>query len=66
MSVKVNIKDKNGNIQTSEEFVASKPGTFLYMDNSKGGETGLFGAVIVNPEDRLTTGLVKGKIQELS
>jgi DNA-binding beta-propeller fold protein YncE len=64
--VNVNIKDKNGNIQTSEEFVASKPGTFLYMDNSKEGETGLFGAVIVNPEDRLTTGLVKGKIQELS
>jgi DNA-binding beta-propeller fold protein YncE len=64
--VNVNIKDKNGNIQTSEEFVASKPGTFLYMDNSKEGETGLFGAVIVNPEDRLTTGLIKGKIQELS
>ena len=64
--VNVNIKDKNGDIQTSEEFVASKPGTFLYMDNSKEGETGLFGAVIVNPEDRLTTGLIKGKIQELS
>jgi DNA-binding beta-propeller fold protein YncE len=64
--VKVNIKDKNGNIRTSEEFVTSKAGTFLYMDNSKEGETGLFGAVIVNPEDKLTTGLVKGKIQELS
>lgn len=64
--VKVDIKDKNGNIQTSEEFVASKPGTFLYMDNSKEGENGLFGAVIVNPADKLTTGLVKGKIQELS
>ena len=64
--VKVDIKDKNGNIQTSEEFVATKPGTFLYMDNSKEGENGLFGAVIVNPTDKLTTGLVKGKIQELS
>ena len=64
--VKVDIKDKNGNIQTSEEFVATKPGTFLYMDNSKDGENGLFGAVIVNPADKLTTGLVKGKIQELS
>ena len=64
--VKVDIKDKNGNIQTSEEFVATKPGTFLYMDNSKEGENGLFGAVIVNPADKLTTGLVKGKIQELS
>ena len=64
--VKVDIKDKNGNIQTSEEFVASKPGTFLYMDNSKEGENGLFRAVIVNPADKLTTGLVKGKIQELS
>ncbi|MGE5660888.1 MAG: hypothetical protein ACM3X1_01435 [Ignavibacteriales bacterium] len=64
--VTVNIKDENGNFQTSEQFVTSKPGTFLYMENSKEGETGLFGAVIVNPEDRLTTGLVKGKIQELS
>ena len=64
--VKVNINDKNGNIQTSEEFVASKPGIFLYMDDSRKGETGLFGAVIVNPEDKLTTGLIKGKIQELS
>jgi len=64
--VKVSIKDKNGNIQTSEEFVASKPGTFLYMDNSRKSETGLFGAVIVNPEDKLTTGLIKGKIQGLS
>ena len=64
--IKVNIKDKNGNIQTSEEFLASKPGTFLYMDDSRKGETGLFGAVIVNPEDKLTTGLIKGKIQGLS
>ena len=55
--VKVNIKDTDGNILTSEEFIASKPGTFLYMDNSKEGETGLFGAVIVNPENNLTKGL---------
>ncbi|MGH9976923.1 MAG: hypothetical protein ACRD8Z_13970 [Nitrososphaeraceae archaeon] len=36
------------------------------MDDSRKGETGLFGAVIVNPEDKLTTGLIKGKIQGLS
>ena len=63
--VKVNIRDKDGNNQTSEEFIASEPGTFLYMDDSKDGETGLFGAVIVNPENDITEGLIKGKIQEL-
>jgi YVTN family beta-propeller protein len=63
--VNVNIKDKDGNIMTSEEFLASQPGTFLYIDDSKNGENGLFGAVIVNPKNNLTTGLIKGKIQEL-
>jgi YVTN family beta-propeller protein len=63
--VNVNIKDKDGNIMTSEEFLASQPGTFLYIDDSKSGENGLFGAVIVNPKNNLTTGLIKGKIQEL-
>ena len=29
--VKVNIKDKDGNVITSEEFLASQPGTFLYI-----------------------------------
>lgn len=62
--VNVNIKDKDGNLITSEEFLASKPGTFLYIDDSKSGENGLFGAVIVNPKDNVTTGLIKGKIQE--
>ncbi|HEU5462284.1 MAG TPA: beta-propeller fold lactonase family protein [Nitrososphaeraceae archaeon] len=63
--VKVNIKDKDGNLINSEEFLASQPGTFLYIDDSKSGENGLFGAVIVNPQNNLTTGLIKGKIQEL-
>jgi hypothetical protein len=63
--VNVNIKDKDGNLITSEEFLASQPGTFLYIDDSKSGENGLFGAVIVNPKNNLTTGLIKGKIQEL-
>jgi hypothetical protein len=63
--VNVNIKDKDSNIITSEEFLASQPGTFLYIDDSKSGENGLFGAVIVNPKNNLTTGLIKGKIQEL-
>src|SRR5215204_4537193 len=62
--VKVNIKDKDGNFITSEEFLASHPGTFLYKDDSKSGENGLFGAVIVNPKNNVNTGLIKGKIQE--
>jgi YVTN family beta-propeller protein len=62
--VTVNIKDTDGNLITSEEFLASKPGTFLYIDDSKSGENGLFGAVIVNPKNNVTTGLIKGKIQE--
>jgi len=33
--VKVNIKDKDGTLITSEEFLASQPGTFLYIDDSK-------------------------------
>jgi YVTN family beta-propeller protein len=64
--VNVNIRDENGSIRAIEEFVASEPGTFLYKDDSKDGETGLFGAIIVNPENKLTDGLIKGKIQELS
>ena len=64
--VKVNIKDKDGNLVTSEEFIASQPGTFLYLDDSKDGENGLYGAVIVNPKNNLTKGLIKGEIQELS
>ena len=64
--VKVNIKDTDGNTLTNEEFIASKPGTFLYIDDSKEGENGLFGAVIVNPENNITKGLIKGKIQDLS
>jgi YVTN family beta-propeller protein len=63
--VKVNIKDKDGNLVTSEEFIASQPGTFLYKDDSKDGENGLFGAVIVNPKNNVTEGLIKGEIQEL-
>jgi hypothetical protein len=63
--VKVNIKDKDGNLVTSEEFIASQPGTFLYKEDSKDGENGLFGAVIVNPKNNLTKGLIKGEIQEL-
>src|SRR5215203_2637554 len=51
--VKVNIKDKDGNFITSEEFLASQPGTFLYKDDSKSGENGLFGAVIVNPKNNV-------------
>jgi YVTN family beta-propeller protein len=62
--VKVNIKDKDGSLITSEEFLASQPGTFLYIDDSKSGENGLFGAVIVNPKNNVATGLIKGKIQE--
>ena len=62
--VNVNIKDKDGNLITSEEFLASQPGTFLYIDDSKSGENGLFGAVIVNPKNNVNTGLIKGKIQE--
>ena len=62
--VNVNIKDKDGNLITSEKFLASKPGTFLYIDDSKSGENGLFGAVIVNPKNNVTTALIKGKIQE--
>ena len=38
---------------TSEEFIASIPGTFLYIDDSEDGENGLFGAVIVNPKSNL-------------
>ena len=63
--VKVNIKDKDGNLITSEVFLASQPGTFLYVDDSKDGENGLFGAVIVNPKNNVTKGLIKGEIQEL-
>ncbi|MGH9981262.1 MAG: multicopper oxidase domain-containing protein, partial [Nitrososphaeraceae archaeon] len=63
--VKVDIKDKDGNLVTSEEFIASQPGTFLYKEDSKDGENGLFGAVIVNPKNNLTKGLIKGEIQEL-
>jgi hypothetical protein len=33
--VKVNIKDTDGNTLTNEEFIASKPGTFLYIYDSK-------------------------------
>ena len=62
--VNVNIKDKDGTLITSEEFLASEPGTFLYIDDSKSGENGLFGAVIVNPKNNVNTGLIKGKIQE--
>lgn len=64
--VKVNITDQDGNIQSSEAFIASTPGTFLYMDDSKDGENGLYGAVVVNPDNYLTSGLVDGKIQEMS
>ena len=63
--VKVNIKDKDGALITSEEFLASQSGTFLYVDDSKAGENGLFGAVIVNPKNNVTSGLIKGEIQEL-
>ncbi|HET7643395.1 MAG TPA: hypothetical protein VFK40_07790, partial [Nitrososphaeraceae archaeon] len=63
--VKVNIKDKDGNLVSSEEFIASQPGTFLYKDDGKDGENGLFGAVIVNPKNNVTKGLIKGEIQEL-
>ena len=63
--VKVNIKDKDGNFVKSEEFIASQPGTFLYIDDSKDGDNGLFGAVIVNPKNNLTEALIKGEIQEL-
>ncbi|HJS63858.1 MAG TPA: beta-propeller fold lactonase family protein [Nitrososphaeraceae archaeon] len=63
--VKVNIKDKDGNPLSNEEFLASQPGTFLYKDDSKDGENGLYGAVIVNPENNLTKALIKGNIQEL-
>jgi DNA-binding beta-propeller fold protein YncE len=62
--VNVNIKDKDGNLINSEEFLASQPGTFLYIDDSKSGENGLFGAVIVNPKNNVNTGLIKGKIEE--
>ena len=64
-SVEVNIKDKDGIIITNEEFIASKPGTFVYIEDSKDGENGLFGAVIVNPVNKVTKGLIKGEIQDL-
>ena len=64
-SVEVNIKDKDGTIITNEEFIASKPGTFVYVEDSKDGENGLFGAVIVNPVNKVTKGLIKGEIQDL-
>ena len=47
-NVEVKIKNLNGTI-SNEEFTASSPGTFLYIDDSKMGENGLFGAVIVYP-----------------
>ena len=63
--VKVTIKDKDGIVINSEEFIASKPGTFVYIEDSKDGENGLFGAVIVNPVNKVTKGLIKGEIQDL-
>jgi len=65
-SVEVKIKNLNGTI-SNEEFTASRPGTFLYIDDSKMGENGLFGAVIVNdPKNNMVQALVDGHIQQLS
>ena len=64
-NVEVKIKNLNGNI-SNEEFTASRPGTFLYIDDSKMGENGLFGAVIVNPKNNTVDALVDGHIQQLS
>ena len=65
-SVNVKIKDNSGNnIVSNETFIALKQGAYLYIDDSNHGENGLFGAVVVNPKNQLTDGLIKGKIQKL-
>jgi YVTN family beta-propeller protein len=61
--VKVQISHINGSL-SNEEFTASKPGTFLYQDDRL-GDVGLFGAVIVNPKNKMVDALVDGQIQTL-
>ncbi|HEY9387915.1 MAG TPA: hypothetical protein VIP70_12810 [Nitrososphaeraceae archaeon] len=65
-NVEVKITNLNGTISNNEEFTTSRPGTFLYIDDSKMGENGLFGAVIVNPKNNTVDALVDGHIQQLS
>src|SRR5215207_7227994 len=65
-NVEVKITNQNGTISSSEEFTTSIPGTFLYIDDSKMGENGLFGAVIVNPKNNTVDALADGHIQQLS
>ena len=65
-NVKVKITNLNDTISNNEEFTTSRPGTFLYIDNSKMGENGLFGAVIVNPKNNTVDALADGHIQQLS
>ena len=65
-NVEVKIRNLNDTI-SSEEFTASRPGTFLYIDDSQMGENGLFGAIIVNdPKNNTVRALVDGHIQQLS
>jgi YVTN family beta-propeller protein len=60
----VTINHLDGNI-TKEDFVASHPGTFVYQDDDL-GDRGLYGVVIVNPQDRMIEALVDGKITSIS
>jgi YVTN family beta-propeller protein len=50
---------------TQEEFIASHPGTYVYEDD-KLGDRGLYGAVIVNPKDKMTEVIEDGKIRPIS
>jgi len=60
----ITIDHLNGS-STQEEFIASHPGTYVYEDD-KLGDRGLYGAVIVNPKDKMTEVIVDGKIRPIS
>ncbi|WP_197731161.1 multicopper oxidase domain-containing protein [Candidatus Nitrosocosmicus franklandus] len=63
-SAHVIINHLDGNT-TRENFVASNPGTFVYQDDEL-GDRGLYGVVIVNPQDKMIEALVNGKITSIS
>jgi len=60
----ITIDHLNGS-STQEEFIASHPGTYVYQDDRL-GDRGLYGAVIVNPKDKMTEVIVDGKIRPIS
>lgn len=63
-SAHVTINHLDGNI-TREDFVASNPGTYVYQDDEL-GDRGLYGVVIVNPQDKMIEALINGNITSIS